>query len=152
VSIITENWLFISLVIVFVGGIIIYQLGKRNIKKSKEANTLLDQYRMTTPILVLEKRLERPTLQNIPKNYYEKLPRSSKIRKMPILKAKVGPQIVTLFCDKTVYNALPLRKTVKVELSGALVLNIVGMNLEKKKKKSFMEKIAIASAKARGRL
>ena len=74
---------------------------------------------------------------------YEKLPKTAHMRKMPIVKAKVGPQITTLMCDKTIYDALVVKKTVKVELAGIYISRIVGLNLEDKKKKTFGQKVSL---------
>ena len=62
---------------------------------------------------------------------------------MPIVKAKVGPQITTLLCDKNVYDVLPNKKTIKVELAGIYISRVIGMNLEDKKKKTIGQKISL---------
>ena len=113
-----------------------YHFGKKNYAKNLEAQSFINQYKTVTPILVIDKRFEKPTPHNLPKNIYEKLPKTAHIRKMPIVKAKVGPQILTLMCDKNIYDVLAVKKTVKVELAGIYISKIVGMNLEDKKKKS----------------
>ncbi len=118
-------------------------LGKKRQQKSIEAQTLLDQHKMVTPILVIDKRYERPSLSNMPKSYYDKLPAKSRRNKYGIIKAKVGPQIATLFCDKPVYEVLVPKKTYKVELSGTIILGIEGMHLEEKKKKTIREKVTV---------
>lgn len=60
--------------------------------------------------------------------------------KMNFVQVKVGPQILTLIADKRVFDAMPLKKTVKVEIAGLYIVNIVGM-------KSAEEMKAIAKAK-----
>ncbi len=120
-------------------------LGKKRQKESFEAQNLLEQHKMITPILVIEKRYEKPSPTNMPKSYYDRLPAKSRRNKYGILKAKVGPQIVTLFCDKPVYEVIVPKKTYKVELSGAIILGIEGMHLEEKKKKTLREKITVVA-------
>ena len=120
-----------------------YHFGKKNYAKNLEAQSFINQYKTVTPILVIDKRLEKPSLQNLPKNIYEKLPKTAHIRKMPIVKAKVGPQITTLLCDKNVYDVLPNKKTIKVELAGIYISRVIGMNLEDKKKKTIGQKISL---------
>lgn len=56
------------------------------------------------------------------------------------IKAKVGPQIVTLITEKNVYDVIVPKKTVKVELSGLYLVNVVGVNLQDKKKKTWRER------------
>ena len=122
---------------------ILYHFGKKNYAKNLEAQSFINQYKTVTPILVIDKRFEKPTPHNLPKNIYEKLPKTAHIRKMPIVKAKVGPQILTLMCDKNVYDVLAVKKTVKVELAGIYISKIVGMNIEDKKKKTFGQKVSL---------
>ena len=57
-----------------------------------------------------------------------------------MVKAKVGPQIVTLITEKNVYDVIVPKKTVKVELSGLYLVNVVGVNLQDKKKKTWRER------------
>ncbi|MGL4790919.1 MAG: hypothetical protein ACRCW1_05860 [Anaerotignaceae bacterium] len=135
-----------SVVLAIALGVMFY-FGKKNYAKNLEAQSFINQYKMVTPILVIDKKFERPTAENLPKNIYEKLPKSAKLRKMPIVKAKVGPQITTLMCDKSIYDALAVKKTVKVELAGIYISSIIGLNLENKKNKTVREKISLWLAK-----
>lgn len=134
--------IIISVIVVIIIALM-YHFGKKNYAKNLEAQSFINQYKTVTPILVIDKRLEKPSLQNLPKNIYEKLPKTAHIRKMPIVKAKVGPQITTLLCDKNVYDVLPNKKTIKVELAGIYISRVIGMNLEYKKKKTIGQKISL---------
>ena len=135
--------LIIASIIIAVALFVMFRIGKKNYAKNLEAQTIINQYKMVTPILVIDKKFEKPTADNLPKNIYEKLPKSAKLRKMPIVKAKVGPQITTLMCDKNIYNNLPVKKTVKVELAGVYISNIIGLNLEAKRNKTWREKLSV---------
>ena len=85
-------------------------------KKMIQAQDFIDQNRTTVQIFVIDKRQEKPSPSNMPKAVYEQMPKSAKIRKTNLVRAKVGPQIVTLMCDKPVYQVLPVKKNVKVDL------------------------------------
>ncbi len=134
--------IIISVIVVIIIALM-YHFGKKNYAKNLEAQSFINQYKTVTPILVIDKRLEKPSPQNLPKNIYEKLPKTAHIRKMPIVKAKVGPQITTLLCDKNVYDVLPNKKTIKVELAGIYISRVIGMNLEDKKKKTIGQKVSL---------
>ena len=134
--------IIISVIVVIIIALM-YHFGKKNYAKNLEAQSFINQYKTVTPILVIDKRLEKPSLQNLPKNIYEKLPKTAHIRKMPIVTANVGPQITTLLCDKNVYDVLPNKKTIKVELAGIYISRVIGMNLEDKKKKTIGQKISL---------
>lgn len=130
------------LVAVFVG---LYFLNKRGMKRMVQAQDFIDQNRMTVQIFVIDKRQEKPTEKNIPKAVYEQMPKATRMRKTNLVRAKIGPQIVTLMCDNPVYEVLPVKKTVKVDIAGMYIVSITGMNLEDKKKKTFTEKITASA-------
>ena len=81
----------------------------------------------------------------MPKAVFDQLPKKAKAKKAFLVRAKVGPQIVTLMCDKPVFNVMPVKKNVKVELAGMYIVGIVGMNLEDKKNKTWGEKLAASA-------
>ena len=80
-----------------------------------------------------------------PKAVYDQMPKTTRMRKTNLVRAKIGPQIVTLMCDNPVYEVLPVKKTVKVDIAGMYIVSIAGMNLEDKKKKTFTEKITASA-------
>lgn len=121
----------------------LYFYNRKNMKKMVETQEFIKQNKTVVPIFVIDKKFERPSEKNLPHMIYDKLPKSSKIRKMPIIRAKVGPQIATLICDKHIYDVLAVKKTTKVELSGIYIINIVGLNLADKKNKTWREKLSL---------
>lgn len=128
----------------------LYFYNRKNMKKMLDAQDFIKQNKITTTIFVIDKKFERPSEHNLPKNIYEKLPKTARMRKMPIIKAKVGPQIATLMCDKNVYTMLTPKKSVKIDLSGIYIVNITGMNLANKKNKTWREKLSVYMDKNRG--
>lgn len=122
-----------------------YYLNKRGMKRMIQAQDFIDQNRTTVQIFVIDKRQEKPSPSNVPKAVYEQMPKMAKMRKTNLVRAKVGPQIVTLMCDKPVYQVLPMKKTVKVDLAGMYIVAVTGMNLENKKKKTLSEKVVTSA-------
>ena len=92
---------------------------------------------------MIDKKIEKPSAANVTKAVYEQMPKTAKMRKMPLVKAKVGPQIVNLMCDKSVFEIIPVKKNVKVELAGIYIVSVKGANLANKKKKTFKEKMSL---------
>lgn len=120
----------------------LYFLNKKSMRRMIQAQDFIDQNRTTVQIFIIDKKQEKPSPTNLPKAVYEQMPKASRMRKTNMVRAKVGPQIVTLLCDKPVYNVLPVKKTVKVELAGMYIIGMTGLNLEDKKKKTFSEKMS----------
>ena len=140
---ITGSDIFI-IVLVLIAAIVagLYYLNRRTMRRVIQTQDFIDQNRMTAQIFVIDKKQERPSAHNLPKNVFEQLPKSAKMRKTYLVKAKVGPQIITLMCDKPVYEVLPVKKNVKVDLAGMYIVSITGTNLADKKKKTIREKMS----------
>lgn len=98
-----------------------YFIRKRVKKKMADQQSLVAQHKTTTSILVLEKKKAKVSSANMPKSVLSQIPKIYKIRKVPIVKAKIGPQVMDLLCDEDVFDKLPERKTVKVELAGIFI-------------------------------
>ena len=122
---------------------LLYRKSSKNYKESLAAQEFVEANKMVGSIFVIDKKFDKPTPKDLPKSVYDQLDGASKRRKLYMVKAKVGPQIVTLLTEKNIYNVLVPKKTYKVELSGLYISGIVGMNLEDKKKKSLGEKASL---------
>lgn len=97
---------------------------KRISKRVDDQKSLVDQHKVTTSILVLEKRMDKVMNTDLPKNVLEQIPKIYRVRKVPIVKAKIGPQVMDLMCDDKVFDKLPEKKTVKVEIAGIYIAGI----------------------------
>ena len=135
--------LFILIIVLAVVLGLLYYFNRKNMKKVTQAQDFIEQNKISTQIFVIDKKMEKPTPSNVTKAVYDQLPKTAKIRKMPLVKAKVGPQIVNLMCDKSVFEIMPMKKKVKVELAGIYIVKIQGTNLANKKKKTFGEKMSL---------
>ena len=116
-------------------------LNKKTMRRMIQAQDFIDQNRMTVQAFIIDKKQEKPSAINLPKAVFDQLPKMAKMRKANLVKAKIGPQIVTLMCDKPVYEVLPVKKSLKVDIAGMYIVSVTGMNLADKKKKSFTEKM-----------
>lgn len=134
--------LIIVLVVVGIVLVGMYYFSRKNMRRVIQAQDFVEQNRTTMQIFIIDKKQEKPTASNLPKGVYEQMPKSAKLRKANLVRAKIGPQIMTLMCDKPVYDVLPVKKTIKVDLAGIYIVSIPGMNLADKKNKTFSEKIS----------
>ena len=123
--------LFLVAIIVLVLGLAFYFLNKWASKKTSEQHDMVEQNKQTVSIYVIDKKKDKITNANLPKAMIDQVPRMGKLMKMPLVKVKVGPQIMTMVCDKAVYDALPLRKTVSVEVAGAYIVGMKGMKTKR---------------------
>jgi len=118
--------IIVSILVVIIGTGI-YFLNKWAGKRTAEQNEMVAQHKQTASIYVIDKKKDKITNANFPKAVIDQIPRMGKMMKMPLVKAKIGPQIMTLMCDATVFEALPIKKTVTVELAGAYIVGMKGM-------------------------
>jgi len=126
--------------IVGTGVVAFYLISKWSYKKMEEHQTLIERTRQSATIFVIDKSRGRLKPGILPKAVMDQMPRSSKFLKMNFVKAKVGPQIATLVCDKNIYNAIPLKKNVKVEVSGIYIASMQGLKTKEELKAIKKEK------------
>ena len=126
--------------IVVVLGAGLYFLNKWATKKVSGQQEMVAQMRTVTSIYVIDKKKDKAQNVNLPKAASAQMPKMYKFIKMPFVKAKIGPQIVTLMCDNKVYNALPIKKNVKVGLAGMYIADMVGMKTEREMKELKKQK------------
>jgi len=98
-----------------------YFLGRRMQRKQAAAQVQLDSMKQTVSMLVIDKKMMKITQSGLPQQAIDSVPKYLRWRKMPIVKAKVGPRVVILATDKDTFNILPTKKEVNVELSGIYI-------------------------------
>jgi Na+-transporting NADH:ubiquinone oxidoreductase subunit NqrC len=119
------NVLLVILVIAVIVLAVLYFLGRKAEKRQVENQQLLDAAKQTVSILVIDKKkLPITQVQGLPKQVYEQTPWYAKWAKLPVVKAKVGPRVMTLIADEAVYKALPVKKEAKVSVSGIYITEI----------------------------
>jgi len=102
----------------------IYFLRKKVLQKIDVQKSLVDQHKVPASILILEKKMDKVTNANMPKAVVDQIPRVYKLKKVPIVKAKFGNQVMDFLCDEDVFEKLPVRKSVRVDLAGIFIAGI----------------------------
>jgi hypothetical protein len=118
------HYYIILAIILIILGVVIFFIRKKFKTKMNDQQSLVDQHKVTTTILVLEKRKDKVQNANMPKSVIEQIPKIYKIKKVPIVKAKIGPQVMDLLCDEEIFDKLPNKKSVQVELAGIFIAGI----------------------------
>ena len=104
--------------------IALYFVGKRMQKKQDEAQAQIDQAKQTVSILVIDKKKLKAKNAGLPEAAMAAIPWYAKNAKMPVVKAKIGPQIMSLIADQKVYDIIPVKKECKVALSGMYITEL----------------------------
>lgn len=130
----------IILAIAAVLGVGLFFLGRWSQGKMSEQQKLITSTSQSINIYVIDKKKDRLKNVNLPKVVVEQMPRRANIMKMPLVKAKMGSQILTFICEKEVYKALPVKKNVQVDASGIYITNMKGMKSKEEMKARAKEK------------
>ncbi len=132
--------MLVILVILIAGLIALYFFGKKTEKKQAEQKAQMEAVAQTINMLIIDKKTMRLKDAGLPAAVIENTPKYLRRSKVPIVKAKVGPKIMTLMCDAQVFPLIPVKKEVKAVVSGIYITGVKGVRgpLETpKKKKGF---------------
>lgn len=105
----------------------VYFLTRWASKKQVGQQQLIDKTKQRMDIYVIDKRRDKAENVTLPKAVSENLPKMSKLMKMYFIKCKVGPQVITMMCDKQVYGFIEPKKTYKAEVAGIYIVSVKGM-------------------------
>ncbi len=135
--------LIVIAVVLIAGIIILYILGKRAEKKKAAQDEQIAAAAQQITMLVIDKKKMHIKDSGLPQAVIAQTPRLAKLAKLPIVKAKVGPRIMTFIAEETVFEMIPLKKEVKATVSGLYITGVKGIRgtIEAPKKKSFRQKL-----------
>ena len=136
--------LLVILVVLIIACIALYFLGKKAEMKQAEQQEQLDAVKQTVSMLVIDKGRIRLKDAGFPPIVLENTPKYLRRSKVPVVKAKVGPKVMTLMCDAQVYPTIPVKKEVKATVSGIYITGVKGLRgpLETpEKKKGFFARL-----------
>lgn len=118
------NVLLVILVIAVIALVVLYFLGRKLEKRQVEQQALLEAAAQTVSMLVIDKKKMKLKEAGLPKMVYEQTPKYMRWAKVPVVKAKVGPKVMTLMADERVFAALPVKTEAKVVVSGIYITEI----------------------------
>lgn len=132
--------LIIVIVILIALTVALYFMGKKAQTKKEEQDAQMAAVAQTVSMLIIDKKKLRIKDSGLPQAVIDQTPKYMRRSKLPIVKAKVGPKIMTLIADESIFAEIPVKKEVKATVSGIYITGIKGMRgaLEKPaEKKSF---------------
>ena len=145
--------LLIILVILIAVLVVLYFLGKRAQKKQEENQAQIEAAKQTVNMLIIDKKRMKLKEAGLPQAVLDQTPKLLRGSKLPIVKAKVGPQIMSLICDEKIFDSVPVKKEVKAVVSGIYITDVKGLHgkpvvAEPKKKSKFKQLVEKAQEKA----
>ncbi len=125
------TWLWITIAVItvlllaaFIGVSI---FAKKMQKKNDAAMAEMRAAARPTSMLIIDKKRMRLMDAGFPQVVIDQTPKYARRAKVPVVKAKIGPQIMTLMCDEKLFDLVPVKKECKAMLSGIYIMEIRGL-------------------------
>ena len=119
----------------------LYFYAKKMERKQVEAQEQMKAVAQSVSMLIIDKRRMKLKDAGLPSVVLENTPKYLRWTKVPVVKAKVGPRVMTLMCDDKIFANIPIKKEVKAVVSGIYITEVKGirgpLDTPKKKKGFF---------------
>ncbi|MBQ8802385.1 MAG: hypothetical protein IJZ53_01960 [Tyzzerella sp.] len=118
----------------------LYFAGKKLQKKQEEQQEQLKSIAQNVSMLIIDKKRMKLKEAGLPAAVLENTPKYMRRAKVPVVKAKVGPKVMTLMCDEKIFDFIPVKKEVKAVVSGIYITDVKGIRgplAAPEKKKGF---------------
>ena len=148
-----DTWaiiLIVVAVVVIAALVVLYIVGTRLQKKQDDSQAQMQASAQTVTILVIDKKKMKMKDANLPKIVMDSTPKYLRRSSVPVVKAKIGPKVMTLICDAKIFDIIPIKKEVKAVISGIYIMDVKGLrgNLDAKPaKKNFFQKVTASFKK-----
>ena len=108
--------------------VVLYFLGKKAQDKRAEQQNQMDAVAQQVSMLIIDKKRMKLKDAGLPEAVVANTPWYAKGSKIPVVKAKVGPQVMTLICDAQIFDDIPVKKEVKATVSGLYITKVKGLH------------------------
>ncbi len=139
---------FIILAAAIVAIVILNIMSKRIQKRHDAQQEQINSYKQTYSMLVIDKKKMKLQDAGFPDYVIAQMPRLSRMFKYPVVKAKVGPKVMTFLTEKQVFEQIPVKREIKADVSGLYITGVrsvrggnVSTTAAKAKKESKFEQL-----------
>ena len=119
--------MLIVLVVLIGVCVALYFFGKKAQKKQAEQQQQMDAVAQTISMLIIDKKKMKLKDAGLPAVVLENTPKYLRRSKVPVVKAKVGPKVMTLIADDACFDMIPVKKEVKATVSGIYITKVTGV-------------------------
>ena len=141
----TGKIIAIVVIVLLVAAIVgLYFWGKKLQKKQEAQEQQVKAMAQNVTMLIIDKKRMKIKDAGLPAAVLENTPKYLRGSKVPVVKAKVGPKIMTLMCDEKIFDLVPVKKEVKAVVSGIYMTDVKGIRgplATKEEKKGFFKRL-----------
>ena len=124
----------------------LYFIGKRLQARQEQSDEQIQSMKQPMTLLIIDKKRLKLKESGLPDQVIQQTPWYAKRSKVPVVKAKVGPQFINFICDEKIFDSIPVKKQVKAMVSGIYIVEVKGIRGRldtdsKNRKKSWVEKL-----------
>ena len=122
----STGWIVTTIILaVGVAAIIILNIMSKRIQKRHDAQQeQIESYKQVMSLLIIDKKKMKLQDAGFPDYVIAQMPRFSRLFKYPVVKAKVGPKVMTFLTEKTVFEQIPVKKEIKADVSGLYITGV----------------------------
>ena len=102
--------LLVILAVLIIVIAVLYFLGKKAQKKQAAQQEQMEAAKQTVSMLIIDKKRMKIKDSGLPQMVIDQTPKLMRGSKLPIVKAKIGPQIMSLVCDEKIFDKVPGKK------------------------------------------
>ena len=152
----STGWIifFVILGIIAIAILALVLLGKKAQKKQAQQQEAIEANKQTVSMLIIDKKRMKIKDSGLPQAVIAQTPKWMRGSKLPVVKAKVGPQIMTLISDEKIFDSIPIKKEVKATVSGIYIVGVKGLHgkieAAPAKKKGFFKRAMEAAQEKAG--
>ncbi len=135
-----KAWAVVSIVVavLLIGALVALSIyGKKLQDKQEQSQKELQAAAQSMSLLVIDKKRMKLKEAGLPQIVVDQTPKRFRGQKVPIVKAKIGPRIMSLMCDEKIFEQIPVKKEIRAMVSGIYIMSVKGIrsNLENSPKK-----------------
>ena len=151
------TWTIVMLVVlvVLIAALVALSIyGKKLQERQEQSQQELENASQNFSLLVIDKKRMKLKEAGLPQLILDQTPKYMRGRKVPIVKAKIGPRIMSFICDEKIFEVIPVKKEVRAVISGIYIMGVKGLhtNLDARQTKlKFTDKMRLKMDSLKGK-
>lgn len=139
-------WIITAIILVAAGIAIFFLYRKGNkmqAEQQEQKEKLVASAQKMTMLIIDKKRLPLKE-SGLPQIVIDQTPKRARRTKVPVVKAKVGPKIMSLVADEDIFDSIPVNASVHAMVSGIYITSINNFRkapVVKEEKKGFFQRL-----------